>query len=344
VNVRPSSFEDDLSLRIREIIPEMLFIGSTVQDFQQWQALFRKTFVALLGNIPIRTPLKPMVLERTVCDGYVMHRIQYCSEADVAVPAYLLIPDEAKKEPCPGLLCLHGHHDSGKESIVGRGGGSSSDSESSEYASAFAKDFVLRGYVVLAPDLRGFGERCGRYQNVSLNGCNDTFFRALLLGTTVTAFQLCDLFAGIDMLSSLDLLKKGSIGCVGFEYGAFLTVLLSALDPRIRVAAVSECMVLFKEYFYHSRWCPSPLIPGLIQFGDMPELFSLIAPRPLVVEYNASAPDFSPESVEEISRRVKHAYGTAGKEEHFFIDLFEGKDRFSGDLIQEVCSRFLKTS
>ena len=59
-------------------------------------------------------------LEEVDCGAYVRHRVWYQGELDVYVPAYLLVPKGLTAgDRAPGLLCLHGHGQFGKDSVVG---------------------------------------------------------------------------------------------------------------------------------------------------------------------------------------------------------------------------------
>ena len=69
----------------------------------------------------------------------------------MSVPAYLLVPHARRNSaPGPAVLAVHGHGP-GKARVCGVEPGGAGD----DYAHVLAS----LGYVVLAPDLRGFGER-----------------------------------------------------------------------------------------------------------------------------------------------------------------------------------------
>ena len=83
-------------------------------------------------------------------EGYTRRHIQIRSEPEDWIPAYLLVPKQLAAPRVPAMLCLHQTVAQGKEEPCGIKG----DPEL-----AFAVELVKRGYVCLAPDAIGFGER-----------------------------------------------------------------------------------------------------------------------------------------------------------------------------------------
>ena len=61
-------------------------------------------------------------------------------------------------------------------------------------------------------------------------------------------------------------------------------MLTAALEPRIRAAVVAGALNLMQERIQGRYSCGAQVIPGLLQYGDVPEISSLIAPRHCVWE------------------------------------------------------------
>ena len=87
---------------------------------------------------------------RRPCDGYRRQRMVFDTEDTMSVPAYLLVPD-GRQAPGSAVLAVHGHGP-GKSRVCGL---EPDDPPGGDYAAELAR----RGHVVLAPDLRCFGER-----------------------------------------------------------------------------------------------------------------------------------------------------------------------------------------
>ena len=117
-----------------------------------WVERRRARVAELLGPEPQAVPLDLETLESEACDGYRRDKIVFDTEDTMSVPAYLLVPDaRSEQPPGPAVLACHGHGP-GKTQVVGL---EHTDMPNADYA----LQLVRRGYVVLAPDLRCFGER-----------------------------------------------------------------------------------------------------------------------------------------------------------------------------------------
>ena len=117
-----------------------------------WVERVRARLQELMGPEPSAVPLNVETLESIACDGYRRDKVVFDTEDTMSVPAYLLVPDARDGAP-PGaaVLACHGHGP-GKGQVVGL---EHTDMPNADYALQLAR----RGYIVLAPDLRCFGER-----------------------------------------------------------------------------------------------------------------------------------------------------------------------------------------
>jgi pimeloyl-ACP methyl ester carboxylesterase len=345
--VRPLAFEDDIAQRLDEARPSMLFEGLTPEELEGWQRRFRTKLRRLIagqfGVRPARALLR-LEWEREVdCGAYVRRRLRYQTEEGVWVPAYLLVPTSlASGERAPALLCLHGHGRFGKDSVAGIGDTPERAEEIRRFRYDLIPELAGRGYVVLAPDLRGFGERRPGYPDPEIDYCARNYLAAALLGTTVVAFHLCDLGAALDVLQSLSFVDGAMLGCVGLSFGGRLTMLLAALDARVTVAVASGCLNLFQERYQILRQiqCGAQLIPGLLCYGDTPEIFSLIAPRPLVLEVGLRDDLIPRPWAERGLARIRQAYAAAGAPDRLVVDEFDSDHHFHGGVAWQTLWRW----
>jgi hypothetical protein len=117
-----------------------------------WLERRRTRLAELLGPEPAPVALNLETLESEACDGYRRDRVVFDTEDTMSVPAYLLVPDSRQDQPPgPAVVACHGHGP-GKTQVVGL---AHTDMPNADYG----LQLVRRGYVVLAPDLRCFGER-----------------------------------------------------------------------------------------------------------------------------------------------------------------------------------------
>src|SRR5947209_1850657 len=150
-----------------ELQPELAFPLERPDRWPAWRDALRARLSELLGGIPPAAPARPVeVLERHEGPGYVREHIVLRGRDETAIPAVVLTPAAAiaAEAPGPAVLCLHGHG-RGKADVVGDLGRGTSEERAANSAWIdllnydFARRFAQRGFIVVAPDARGFGER-----------------------------------------------------------------------------------------------------------------------------------------------------------------------------------------
>ncbi|MBI3970712.1 MAG: dienelactone hydrolase family protein [Chloroflexi bacterium] len=336
--MRALEFEHDLSSLIDQAQPSLLFEGGSPDELTEWQRRFRATLVQLLGIQPERAPLDLEYEDEVDCGAYVRHRVRYQTERDVWVPAYLLVPNGTATggHRSIGVLCIHGHGDFGKDSVAGIGGTPEREREIERCRYDFGHRFAEAGYVVLAPDLRGFGERRPGYPGPRVDYCMRNYMAATLLGTTVVALHLCDLAVALDVLQSLPYVDGDRLVCAGLSLGGRMTMMISAMDERVKACIPSGCLNLYQERFQALRQCGAQLIPGLLRYGDTPEIFSLIAPRPMAIEWGLRDPLIPHDWAERGLARIRRAYQASGAPQNLIVHRFDAGHVFDGARADEV--------
>lgn len=338
---RPLSFEHDLSQLIDQFEPSLLFQGTTPDDLARWQAEFRARVADLLGIQPPRVSPELTFETAQDCGTFIRHRVRYQTERDVWVPAYLLVPKGVTADaPAAAILCIHGHGDFGKDTVAGLDDTPERRAEIARFKYDYGARLAADGFVVLAPDLRGFGERRPDYPGPRVDYCMRNYMAATLMGTTIVALHLCDLTAALDVLESLPFVDAARLGCAGLSLGGRMTMMITAFDPRIKMCAPSGCLNLFQERYQAFSQCGAQLIPGLIRYGDTPELFSLIAPRSMVLEWGLTDPLLPHVWAERGLTRIRRAYAAAGVPERLTVHQFGDGHVFNGTVVRSVFSRW----
>ncbi|MBI2952572.1 hypothetical protein HYY27_10770, partial [bacterium] len=95
----------------------------------------------------------------------------------------------------------------------------------------------------------------------------------------------------------------------------------------------------WQERYQALRQCGAQLVPGLLRYADTPEIFSLISPRPVVIEWGLSDPLIPHEWAERGLTRIRKAYEAAGVGARLYVDRFDGGHVFSGRVAREVLRR-----
>ncbi|MBI2481551.1 MAG: hypothetical protein HYV60_23790 [Planctomycetia bacterium] len=322
----------------------MLFQGTTKSECLEWQATFRTKLMELLGD---SNPPKKWAIEeeaRDEFDDHVRYALLLKADGVPTLPVYLLVPrGNARDQKRPAVLCVHGHGAFGNDPIVGRHELEGAADNSAEHNYDYGLQFVRRGYVVAAPCMIPFGRRVARASYGGNDPCAVTFVRMQALGKLPITENLRDLRWAIDLLQSRAEVDTEQIGCAGLSYGGRMTMMVSAIDRRVRVAAVSGALNLMQERMALRHSCGSQIIPGLLNYGDYSEIGSLIAPRPCVWETGSTDSLIVPEWDEVFRGRLRRAYKALGAEEHLHFDRFEGGHVWSGRIAFPVFDQVLKS-
>ncbi len=285
--------------------------------WRAWHDAFGFTLRELLGSTDSTAPARVEVVSSEHLDGYRRDRILFSADPTIAVPAWLLVPDRPNGA---GIVSIHGHG-----YVYGESVGISGDDRSREAVGklryAYGARYAERGYTVINPDMRNFGSRHDD-ETFRRDSCDTAALRLSLFGRTLMADQLRDLRAAIDVLLAQPTVT-GPVGATGLSYGGRLTMFLSAIDPRIACAVASGCLNVFRERLTIDSSCGAQFVPGLLRYGDTPEVFGLIAPRPLLLELG-TIDGTSPEIFAmDAWAQIERYYRAARARERLDIDVFE---------------------
>lgn len=290
-----------------------------------WLAAKRRQLTRLLGGFPSREPLNAHTVRREEQENRIVEWVRYETEPGDVVPAVLLIPRH-RTPPLPAVLCHHQHagqYELGKSEVVGWRGNPQQ---------AYAAELCALGYVVLAPDAIGFEER----GHPRLPGPEYERFLAhelLLAGWTLQGKMIWDVMRALDYLSTRPEVDVGRIGMIGHSLGAVETWFSAALEPRIRAAAVScgtttYAAVLAAEVCHNYGF----YVPGILKWGDIPEVVSMIAPRPLLILAGQKDRGFPVSGAREVATRAGLLYRRLGAADALELFVAPGGHEFTDEM------------
>lgn len=302
--------------------PPLHFSGKSKDDWQKWHRMFRSKILQNLGRRPDHVPMDVEVLERVQMPGYVREKIIFNPDAFSSVPAYVLIPDGASSSnKRPAVLCAHGHG-IGKDTLVGV--------KEPEYQKQFAVALALQGFVTIAPDWRGFGERIDRDEWVrrpGRDGCNVAYMGYGYFGYQMLNLDINDAKKCLDYLQSRPEVNGRKLGCMGCSFGGTMTTYISAMDQRIK-AAVIVCYLSTITDALNDRGrgntCGSQFMFSLRRYGDIADVAGLIAPRNCMVQIASKDDCFIQEDALRAYRHLEKIYQAAGASDNLVLDNFEG--------------------
>jgi dienelactone hydrolase len=289
----------------------------TPEAVRRRQEELRARYLAALGPLPEKTPLRARTVATLARDGYRVENVVYETRPDHHVPGNLYVPEG--KGPFPGILFPLGHYAWPRA------------------AEEYQRSCILlakHGFVVLTYDPPGQGERhqlvvAGRGPDAhgttehTLIDCG-----ARLVGGCAAQVFVWDAMRGLDYLSSRPEVDPKRLGCAGNSGGGTTTALLMAADERV-ACAVPNCFITTWEKLYAGAGPQDgeANVPGQVAMGFNHADFSILrAPRPTQL----SCPNrdyYDIVGAWETFRESKRLYGILGHAER--MDLFEWDDKHS---------------
>ena len=335
--MRAESFVDFLDAYGAAHPPLMVYQEG--DDFGAWQRRFRQAADGLRGPLPDRVEPKTELVETAEAKGHTRYVLRIPVSAFSTLVAYLLVPDGmAVGERRPGLIVSHGHATYGIDSVCGVQGMEEGDNNKR----AYALSAVQSGYVVLAPAWWGWAGRDGHLDRVGgRDRCNVIQMAAAMYGMSVTDLHIQDGQAALDVLAARPEVDPERLGCIGNSYGGRTTMWLSIYDARVRACVPAGCMNTFRERSLKLSSCGIQYLPGVLRYGDVPELFSLIAPRPMQLQAGAQDGLITPSDRDTMAAMVREAYRLLGVEKSFDYVLHPEGHLLRWDLAAPFLERHL---
>ena len=325
-----------LKRKSREFSPKYRFKGKTQQDFKSWKSKLLAELKKYLGPMPKPVDLNPEVVHEIESDCLIKRRVLLDLEKDMSAAVWLFIPKSAFTKPAPAILCCHGHGQFAKDSVMGIE--NPYFTQRAEEIRQFNYDYGLqmakRGFVTIAIDWRGFGERSEGNIFNGRDECNVNFIKAAVMGYNLLALDIFDGMRCIDYLCSQDFVDSKNIGCMGLSFGGTMTTWITLLDQRVKAADIVCYSARFAEFaLKYNNFCGSQMFFGLYDLCDIPDLHGLIAPRPLLAEVGLNDLCFLSDEALSCCNEVEKIYKVAGVPEKYQKDVFEGAHGFAGNKV-----------
>jgi dienelactone hydrolase len=323
----------------------MTFRGQTAADCKRWQGEFATKLRSLIGPHTPPAQWKTTVERHVDLGDHVRDEFVLTAEGCTPLPIYLLLPGARHEGPRPGIVAIHGHsgNNSGYDAVAGCVDRPGVAAEIKNVNYDYGRQLARRGYVVAVPCLTPFGRRLGnRDAYGKQDPCAVTFIRLQLLGKVLMTENLRDCLWALSLLTQHERVDPKRLACVGLSYGGRMAMLTTALEPRIRVGVVSGALNVMQERIAGRYSCGAQIIPGLLQYGDVPEIGSLIAPRLGVWEVGSRDRLISARWADEALTRMRRAYKALGAEEKLVVDRFEGGHQWHGELAYKLFEHELR--
>ncbi len=277
---------------------------STPTELREFQSRVRELLRKALGRLPEeKNELNAKVVGKIERRNYMIEKVVFESRPKLYVTGNLYIPKRADF-PAPAILRVHGHWKYAK---------------SQDVIQATCAGLASKGYVVLAIDAIGYGER-------KAQGSHSDGIWLPMVGLTLQGLLLWDNMRALDYLQSREEVDPDRIGVTGASGGGNQTMYLAALDERVKVAVPVVSAELFEDQVVSGR-CYCECIPGMLKFANVPDILSLVAPRPLLLINGIKDRGFTILRARKAFSRIKAVYEALGaKEKVALFEAYTGHD------------------
>lgn len=274
-------------------------------DFESWQREARERLTRSLHIFRLAAGhqgLEPVVMATQAFDGYRRDEVSYFVDYGLRTRAFLYVP--AAAGPHPAIIFWHGHTFGGYLSSAGIEPYGAETNAHHGGAAALAE----AGYVVLAPNVRTFGES-------SSVEAHEHFERILRLGggTALGTFA-SDAHRAIDFVTSLSYVDAGRVGVTGLSLGGLLTLISAALDERVAAAVPQGFFGSYRRTLLTTSNCPCNYAGVLGVDFDIADLAAIAAPTPMLVVAGTADVEFPVSAARESFALARASYELVGSD------------------------------
>ena len=320
------------------------------RDFNEYRKELKSKFIELTGIDLIKENCcEPEfdIENEEQKDGYKLIRFTFKSENAEVVPCYLLIPDSVKGKKLPVVITLQGHSTGFHNSI----GETKYEKDKSFTRGHIALQAVKRGYIALAIEQRGMGERAGDNtpeRRISIQRKEDAmcYYQQMtnfLMGRTLIGGRCVDVSIAIDILAHFPECDTEKITITGGSGGGTASYYAAAYDERIKICVPVCSFCPFKESILRFYHCSCNYIPSAYRYFDMQDIAALIAPRKLSVIAGKLDPSFLIKGVERGYETVKKIYLKCSAPQNCNLIETEMGHYWCEDIVWNEIDRLMKT-
>jgi len=256
--------------------------------------------------------------------SYVAQKVALNITDDNRINALMLTPKSSG--PHPAIVLLHDHgskFDIGKEKMIRPW----NDAEKLTSAQAWADKFFTgrfigdelakRGYVVIAIDSTGWGER-GPMVYEQQQALASNYFN---LGRSLAGEMAYEDTRTVDFLASLNNVDPQRIGVLGFSMGGFRAWQLAALSDKVAATAVISWFGTYDGLMQpgnnvlRGQSAFYMLHPGMPAHLDIPDIASIAAPKPMLIYSGDKDKLFPPQAVKDAYAKVHKVWASQKAED-----------------------------
>lgn len=202
-------------------------------------------------------------------ETFTLRKREINATEDRRMTILVTFPKQAQ-EPCPAVVAIGGHS-STLYTVYSQDTITREDCEWDQYYHWFGTELAAKGYVTIT----------------TLVSQHEIYEK----GNTLLGERTWDLMRCVDYLESLPEVDAKRIGCAGLSLGGEMAMWLAAMDERVYATVSCGFLTLMDQL--EQGHCDCWKLPGLRDIVDFPDIYALIAPRPLQCQNGLrETPDF----------------------------------------------------
>jgi dienelactone hydrolase len=271
------------------------FALRSYKSLPEWEArrrVLREQILMSAGLMPMppKTPLNPQIFGRLDRDGYSIEKVFLETLPGYYLGGNLYRPNAGSGKH-PGILIAHGHWEYGRL-----------ENQSLNSTPKQGITMARQGYIVFAYDMVGYNDTIQTPHEFGGK-------REQLWSFGPLSLQLWNSIRALDFLLSIDGIDQERVGITGASGGGTQTMLLTAVDDRIRFSAPVNMVSAIMQ-----GGCVCENSPGLRLGTNNVEIASMAAPRPMMII--SGTQDWTKNVAREEYPAIKHIYELYGRPEN----------------------------
>jgi dienelactone hydrolase len=360
----------------RELLDDVLaeqgaslaYLSRDWPELETWRTEARGKLHELLAFRPKPARMEARVERRSTLDGVEIEEVSWEVGYGERCRAWVLKPEGATGK-LPAVLALHDHGGFkyyGKEKVATDGGEYplTGDHIARAYGGRpWANALAKEGFVVLVHDAFAFGSRRVPVETLSprlakrfdgLEPETDDYARAynafasdhetilarsfFTAGTTWAGIFAYEDRRAVDYLVTRPEVDPERIGCGGLSGGGLRTVFLAGTDARIKASVCVGFMTTWQDFLHDRVFTHTWMlyVPYCARYLDFPDILSLNAPRPTLVQYDEEDPLYSLEGQRDADRRLAATFEKMGAADGYRGSFYPGGHKFDLPMQEEA--------
>jgi len=296
-------------------------------DAKAWRAAgLAKARELMLPPRQDMPPFAPTVIGEIDRGNYVARKIAFNVTAESRVSALLLVPKGAG--PFPAALALHDHgarFDIGKEKLIAPWGDPAREASAKAWADKYfsgrfpGDELARRGYVVLAVDALGWGDRSA--PGFTRDSQQALASNLLNLGSSWASLIAQEDLRAAQFLAGLPEVDRRRVAAVGFSMGALRAWQVAALSEAITATVASGWMATLQGLMVpgnnqlKGQSSFAMLHPFLARYLDYPDVAALAAPKPMLLYAGTEDALFPLASAQQAFAKMRSVWAVHGSDD-----------------------------